>query len=278
MMFSSCWRRGSVRLLAPSSASIAFNLNRFNQYSLVRRESRAVWTTALNIGAVGAAAAGCLVFSARYVPALLGIGAPFVPTAREKEIALFGENGLLRETSRDSWLPMETRAQDLTFVDLGCGDGSMLRAARHAGFKRAIGFEINPFLAGYSALRAGPNECIRWQSLWQAELQSVDVVLIYANQPVMDALGAKLRAELPEGAIVVSNAYQLPRQWLGLPKAVHFTETFCAAWTAGLRDTSSHLYCYQQTTESHSAISWQQDARKRLYHELIASKTRGRRG
>eukprot|EP00316_Scyphosphaera_apsteinii_P014476 CAMPEP_0119313124 /NCGR_PEP_ID=MMETSP1333-20130426/27975_1 /TAXON_ID=418940 /ORGANISM="Scyphosphaera apsteinii, Strain RCC1455" /LENGTH=69 /DNA_ID=CAMNT_0007317875 /DNA_START=8 /DNA_END=214 /DNA_ORIENTATION=- len=69
----------------------------------------------------------------------------------------------------------------------------------------------------------------------------------------MDALGAKLRAELPEGAIVVSNAYELPTRWLGRPKDVYFVETKNAAWTAGLRDTSSHLYCYQQTAASRAS-------------------------
>ena len=66
----------------------------------------------------------------------------------------------------------------------------------------------------------------------------------------MDSLGSKLRAELPKGAIVVSNAYELPHTWLGPPVDVAFVETGGRA--AGLSDTSSYLFCYRQSNDWYS--------------------------
>ena len=66
---------------------------------------------------------------------------------------------------------------------------------------------------------------------------------------MLDALGAKLRSELRDGAIVVSNAYELPRHWLGTPVRSTLIET--AAWSRFLySDVSSWLFCYLQTAEA----------------------------
>ena len=217
--------------------------------------------------------AGCLVYGASFVPAFRGLGAPFVPIAAEKLQALFGEAGVLSSiktgASPRSWLRKGTLASELTLVDLGSGDGSVVRAAaRQAGFRSAVGYEVNPALAAYATARATHNEIIHWQSLWTAPLHTADVVFVFGKKSIMNQLGHKLRAELPVGAVVVSNAYELPRQWLGPPTDVLFVETRSASWTAGLRDVSSHLFCYTQSTESRSSMFWQQDARRQLYQDV----------
>jgi len=197
------------------------------------------------------------------------VGAPFVPTAREKHRALFGDAGLLRaQQGGDArcWLRADTRPCELNFVDLGSGDGSLLRAAaRDAGYRHARGYETNPLLAGYSALRSRPNETVHWQSLWEADLDDAHVVFAFGNGPIMDALGAKLRAELPVGAVVVSNAYELPQRCFGAPKDAEFVTTTAVA--AGLRDTSSYLFCYEQTAETRAAAAGSRGA-----HEFYLSR------
>ena len=86
-----------------------------------------------------------------------------------------------------------------------------------------------------------------WKSLWKASLHDADVVVVYGNKPIMDALGAKLSAELKEGAVVISNAFALPPRWLGEPTDAHYVSTGSVAWSFGLRDSSSHLLRYEQT-------------------------------
>ena len=87
------------------------------------------------------------------------------------------------------------------------------------------------------------------------------------------ALGAKLRAELREGAVVISNAYAIPSRWLGTPKDSMFVATPTSARLGGLRDTSSHIFCYVQTADTRASASWQLDARNKRYRELAARLT-----
>jgi len=191
----------------------------------------------------GALILGNVVMGTSLVPALLGRGAPFVKTAAAKVHALFGDKGLLR-AGPTSLLPTPEPGRSLRLVDLGSGDGALLRAAtRSAGFS-ATGYEINPFLVAYARARStsGPgSEQTHWRSLWDAPLNEADVVLIYGTPHIMGRLGAKLRDELRPGAIVVSNCYKLPEGALGPIVKRVFVDT--PRWSA---DVSSNLFAYRK--------------------------------
>ena len=189
---------------------------------------------------------------------LLGGGLPFLPTAPEKVEALFGPAGLLRESSSRSWLRPGTHARDLKVVDLGSGDGAIVRAARRqAGFGSCLGFEINPLLAGYSWLRSRANEVIRWESMWEAALHDADVVFVHGNRPIMDDLGAKLSAELKDGALGIWNRYALPPRWLGMPRDKEYVVTSGAgvSWATSLPETSGHLLLYEKAPAARPKIA-----------------------
>ena len=167
------------------------------------------------------------------MPALRQRGAPFVRTASQKAAALFEKGGLLADGS--ALLADGTRVRDLRMVDLGSGDGTLLRAAARAGYGRCIGYEINPTLVALSRLRGSET---RWRSMWEADLSQTDVLLCYGMPPIMDRLGTKLHHALPAGAIVCSNAYKVPQ--LGCPIASPFIET--SPWSP---DASSHVFVYR---------------------------------
>lgn len=173
-----------------------------------------------------------------FVAALRRQGAPFVPTAARKLRALFGDSGLL--THHSAVLKHVGKPVDaMHLVDLGSGDGSVLRAARQAGFGRATGYEINPFLCAVSLARSAgaERESVRWQSLWTADMSDADIVVVYGVPPIMERLGRKLRAELPPRSIVVSNAYAMPI--LGQPLLEpHVTTSVLSP------DVSSKIYVY----------------------------------
>eukprot|EP00967_Tisochrysis_lutea_P099478 scaffold147790_cov29-Tisochrysis_lutea.AAC.7 len=198
--------------------------------------------TAVAAGALGLAN---LIVGTSLIPSLLGRGAPFVPTASTKIEALFGKKGLLVAGSERSLLPHGTHPAHLRLVDLGSGDGSLLRAAtRTAAYGHAAGYEINPWLVAYARLvSAGRStkEVTHWTSMWEASLDEADVVLIYGVPPIMEGLGKKLAAELRPGAIVVCNGYELPEHALGHPVAEVFIET--SRWSS---DASSNLFCYRR--------------------------------
>eukprot|EP00965_Chrysotila_dentata_P237586 6202002-Pleurochrysis_carterae.AAC.3 len=193
---------------------------------------------------------GVLVYS--LASAALRKGAPFVPSAPQKVEALFGPSGLLQRGSK--LLPRNQRS--LRIVDLGSGSGKLVRAAvRRAHFAHATGYEINPALYAFSralSWRSSHIEHFRFQSLWEAALADADVVLVYGTPPMMPDLASKFLHELKDGALVVSNNYELRpaspcdeagRAQLALVADWHVDTPFWAA------DGSGSLFVYRKQSQ-----------------------------
>ena len=97
-------------------------------------------------------------------------------------------------------------------VDLGCGDGRVLRAASRRCRIQAEGYELNPLAylkarllsIGHSRIR------IRMKNFWDVDLSRADVVFCYLFPDVMPQLTRKLRKELKPGSVVVSCNFPLP--------------------------------------------------------------------
>jgi hypothetical protein len=97
-------------------------------------------------------------------------------------------------------------------VDLGCGDGRVLRWASKRYDVRAIGFEIN-FLAYFKAKIFSfgwRNVEIRSKNFWSQNLGNADVVFCYLYPDVMRKLSTKLKTELQPGTLIVSCNFALP--------------------------------------------------------------------
>ena len=97
-------------------------------------------------------------------------------------------------------------------VDLGCGDGRVLRQAWKNYRVKAIGFEVN-LLAYLKAqvLSVGLKAVeIRRQSFWSQNLAGADVVFCYLYPDVMRKLSIKLKRELKPGTVVVSCNFSIP--------------------------------------------------------------------
>ena len=124
-------------------------------------------------------------------------GALYVSTSRAK-IAAFIDA-----------VPMKA---DQMLIDLGCGDGRVLREAQKRYGVRAIGYEINPLAYLKARLFSfGPNKIkIRRENFWQADLSEADVVFCYLYPDVMKRLASKLAEGLKPGAVVVSSNFLLP--------------------------------------------------------------------
>lgn len=100
-------------------------------------------------------------------------------------------------------------------VDLGCGDGRVLRMARKRYDVQAIGYELNPmaYLKARLLCLGIKGVEIRLQNFWAADLSDADVVFCYLFPDVMKVLSFKLRSELKPGAIIVSCNFALP-DWI----------------------------------------------------------------
>lgn len=191
--------------------------------------------TLIGLGLVGANA----VLGASFVAALLRQGAPFVPTSQAKATAIFSpERGLLSRAL--AMRPTGRAHRDMHVVDLGSGEGGLVRAAtRQGGFGRATGVEINPALVALARLRSfsRPCESHLCASLWSLNLSDYDIAIVYGIPPIMDRLSAKLQAELPKHALIVSNAYEL--RGLGRPLLAQYVATPMLS-----PDGSGHVFVY----------------------------------
>jgi len=101
---------------------------------------------------------------------------------------------------------------DDLLVDIGCGDGRVLREARRRYGVKALGIEVNPLVYLFARIRnMGIKDVrIRWSNFWKMNLKEADVVFCYLFPDVMANLAKKLEEELRPGTRVASCNFPLP--------------------------------------------------------------------
>ena len=144
-----------------------------------------------------------------------------LPTTRG---ALYVSTSRVRIAAFLEAVPM-TAAQFL--VDLGCGDGRVLRMAQKRYGVRAAGYELNPlaYVKAKLLCMGRSNIQVFRSSFWDADLSDADVIFCYLFPDVMTQLSLKLQGELKPGALIVSCNFPLhgflPQKVLRPQHAVH---------------------------------------------------------
>src|SRR3990167_5908797 len=113
-----------------------------------------------------------------------GSGVPFVPTSRKR------------------------------VVDLGSGDGRLVIAFASKGAE-AHGYELNPVLVWLSHIHIvfrglRGRAYIHWGDFWRPDMSDFDIVVVYGFRSTMRELEKKLKRELSENALVLSNGFTFP--------------------------------------------------------------------
>ena len=143
-------------------------------------------------------------------------GAPFVPSKTQASDAMI----------RLAKLKKGTRV-----YDLGSGDGRLLFLAAKQG-ALATGFEINPYLVLFTAIKAFLGHYrgsvrVSWRNLWKAPISNADVVFVYLLPWRMEELARKLKKELKPGTLVISNSFIFPQ------------------WKVIAKDETNHIYAFK---------------------------------
>lgn len=116
------------------------------------------------------------------------------------------------QTRLNAFIKAVPMKPDQTLMDIGCGDGRVLRLARRYYNVRAIGFEVN--LMAYLKARLQSIGLsgieIKRKNFWRQNLAGADVVFCYLYPDVMRRLAAKLQSELRPGTLIVSCNFPLP--------------------------------------------------------------------
>lgn len=124
-------------------------------------------------------------------------------------------------------------------IDLGCGDGALLRhLARARPDCDFVGIEHAPLPWAWAwlAARGLPNLGIHRGDFWSQPLAGYALVYAFLSPAAMPGLWAKARAEMSPGARLVSNSFVVPER---LPLAV--------VEVADRRRTRLHVYEIHRT-------------------------------
>ena len=123
--------------------------------------------------------------------------------------ALYVSTSRVRISAFMDAVPMEAGQ---VLVDIGCGDGRVLRKVGKRYGVRVVGYELNlmAYLKAKVLCLGHQNIEVKWRDFWKADLSEADVVFCYLFPDVMKDLALKLRSELKPGAVVVSCNFDLP--------------------------------------------------------------------
>ena len=98
-------------------------------------------------------------------------------------------------------------------VDLGCGDGRLLRSFYRAYGIRGVGYEINPWaylLARIKNFLARAPVEVRREDFFAVDLSQFDLIFCYLFPDVLKRLGPKLFREARPGTIIISANFPIP--------------------------------------------------------------------
>ncbi len=127
------------------------------------------------------------------------VGAPYLPT--------------LKPNINEALAMLDLRPGQI-MLELGSGDGRVLKAAAQRGIK-SIGYELNPILVLYSHLscwRYRKLVKIRWMNFWWVKLPRCDAVYTFLLPKYMDRLDKKIMRDLRRDVKLLSFAFSLPNK------------------------------------------------------------------
>lgn len=124
-------------------------------------------------------------------------GAPYLPTFSKQTDAAFELLALKRGQ---------------TLLELGCGDGRVLKVAARHGYK-AVGYELNPILVLYARMstwRYRKDVSIIWGNYWQKTWPKTDGIFVFLLDKYMQKLSNKIEQEFDNPVKLVSFAFKVP--------------------------------------------------------------------
>lgn len=125
-------------------------------------------------------------------------GSPYVPT-KKKELINF-----LKE--------IKINKGDY-FIELGSGDGRVVREAVKIYGVKGLGVDINPLLNVWARLMAKKNGLknisFTTQNIFDTDLSQADIVYIFLMPKLIESIKPKLKKEIKKKAVVISHGFKI---------------------------------------------------------------------
>ncbi len=108
-------------------------------------------------------------------------------------------------------LPELKITPETQYIELGCGEGRVIREAAKAG-AQAVGYELNPVLWAIAWLRClpFPNAHVRLANFWSADLSGADIVMVFLVPRTMQRLAEIASRQMKPGSRLISYVFALP--------------------------------------------------------------------
>lgn len=129
-------------------------------------------------------------------------GAPYLPTKKK---------------NFDQILKVINFKPNTLFLDLGCGDGYIVRKVAKKYQIKAIGIDINPILIFFAKMMARIEKSekktvFKIQNILKTDISSADYIYLYLMPKLIEKLKIKLKNEAKPGALIISHAFEI-KQW-----------------------------------------------------------------
>lgn len=126
-------------------------------------------------------------------------GAPYVPT--EKKIL----NKIL------SKVPLK---KNKVFIELGCGDGRVVKYAVEKYQVKGIGVDINPYLILtlkiINKLKGINNPQFIYQDIFKTKINKASYIYLFLMPKMLAKLKKKLQEESNKGTLIISHGFKIP--------------------------------------------------------------------
>lgn len=125
------------------------------------------------------------------------MGAPYVPTKRNELDAMLKEAHLKKGQK---------------FIELGCGDGRVVKYAVEKFKVIGTGIDVNPVLILYSAFLSRKTKNLRLvnENIYKTNLFSYDVIYVFLMPEMLGKLKKKFLNECPRGTLIISHGFRIP--------------------------------------------------------------------
>lgn len=125
-------------------------------------------------------------------------GAPYVPTKKKELINFLREAGIKKGQ---------------VFLELGCGDGRVVRTAAKEYGAKGIGIDINPLLIYWARFLAKlqkiQNIELKVENVFKTYMKSADIVYLFLMPEMLIKLRAKFEKESKKGAVFISHGFKI---------------------------------------------------------------------
>lgn len=126
------------------------------------------------------------------------MGSPYVPS-KQKEVDTFLKEAHLKPNK--------------VFIELGCGDGRVVRTAVSKYKVKGIGVDINPLIIKWARFLANQKQInnidFRVENIFKTDLAKADYVYIFLMPDPIKKLTSKLQKELKNNTLVISHGFNI---------------------------------------------------------------------